>query len=285
MLKRQTSGSVVCPTCGRLVGVQEQTCPHCGRPSPGLWGYARFLQNLGQDFGFVPFVIGVCVALYLLMLIADPSGIRSGGLSFLMPSHAAIERFGASGAGPVFFQHRWWTVLSANWLHGGVLHILFNMMWVRQLGPATARLFGPGRMILIYLVAGVSGFVLSSVAGFVRYGAYGANHFTLGASAAVFGLLGALVLYGRRTGSSAMSQQVWSWAIVLFVFGLVMDGVDNFAHFGGFAGGYLAARWFDPLKPERIDHLLAAVIGLGLSLLSILLSVLTATGGGRVPGP
>ena len=137
-------------------------------------------------------------------------------------------------------------------------------------------------MILIYLIAGVSGFVLSSAAGYVRYGPY---HFTLGASAAGFGLLGALVLYGRRTGQSAMTQQVWSWAIVLFVLGLVMEGVDNFAHFGGFAGGYLAARWFDPMKPERVDHLFVALIGLALSLLSILASVVAFGAGGGIPGP
>ena len=59
---------------------------------------------------------------------------------------------------------RWWTVLSASWLHGGVLHILFNMLWVRQLGPATAEIYGPGRMVIIYTVAGAVGFTLSSVA-------------------------------------------------------------------------------------------------------------------------
>ena len=52
------------------------------------------------------------------------------------------------------------------WLHGGVLHILFNMLWVRQLGPATADIYGPGRMIIIYTIAGVVGFTLSSLGGY-----------------------------------------------------------------------------------------------------------------------
>ena len=64
-----------------------------------------------------------------------------------------------SGADPVFELGRWWTVLSAGWLHGGVLHILFNMMWVRQLGPATADIYGPGRMVIIYTIAGAVGFL------------------------------------------------------------------------------------------------------------------------------
>ena len=57
---------------------------------------------------------------------------------------------------------RWWTVLSASWLHGNLLHILFNMMWVRDLGPATADVIGPARTVVVYVVAGVCGFTLSS---------------------------------------------------------------------------------------------------------------------------
>jgi hypothetical protein len=57
------------------------------------------------------------------------------------------------------------------------------------------------------------------------------------------------------------------------VFGLIMPGIDNYAHAGGFAGGFLAGRWLDPLKPERIDHLLGAVICLGVSILAVVASV------------
>ena len=71
---------------------------------------------------------------------------------------------GSSGAIPVFGYHRWWTFLSAGWLHGNLLHIAFNMMWVRQLAPATAELYGAPRMVLIYIVSSVTGFFLSSAA-------------------------------------------------------------------------------------------------------------------------
>ena len=76
-------------------------------------------------------------------------------------------------------------------------------------------------------------------------------------------------LYGR--GAFDMKA---SLAAIMFVFGLVMPNVDNWAHAGGFGGGYLAARVLDPLKPERVDHLLGAVICLFLSMLSIVVSVL-----------
>ena len=90
---------------------------------------------------------------------------------------------------------------------------------------------------------------------------------TVGASASIFGLLGALVYYGNRSGSSMIRSQAMTYAAIMFVFGLVMAGTDNYAHAGGFGGGWLAARLLDPLKPERVKHMLTAVICLGLSVL------------------
>jgi rhomboid protease GluP len=169
-------------------------------------------------------------------------------------------------------------VLSAGWLHGSLLHIIFNMMWVRDLGPVVADMYGAGRMVIIYTVAGVSGFLLSSFAyAYLRHLPFlsGAG-FTVGASASVFGFLGALVYYGRRTGSSLVRSEAIRYALILGFFGFVMRGVDNFAHAGGFFGGYLAARMLDPLKPERVDHILMALICILLTFLAVAMSVLSA---------
>jgi rhomboid protease GluP len=279
MFKRQTSGSVVCVSCGHLVGVRDEKCYSCGRRNPGLWGYGPALRALGQDLGFVPVVTGISITMYVLTVaMTGASAMRGGLFSLLAPSTSALLLFGASGALPVFFEGRWWTLLSASFLHGGLLHILFNMLWVRQLAPAVAELYGPGRMVIIYTAAGVFGFLASSVAGYFLYWlpVLGGAGITVGASAAIFGLLGAIVYYGRRAGSSMAGSQAWNYAIVLFIFGFVMPGIDNWAHAGGFGGGYLAGRLLDPLKPERVNHMLAAVICLAASVVAILLSVLTA---------
>jgi rhomboid protease GluP len=252
-----------------------------------MWGFAPLLRRLGNDFGFTSIVIGACSVLYALTLLASRGQIGMGGfLSLLSPSPLALFLFGESGAVPVFGYGRWWTVLSAGWLHGSLLHIVFNMMWIRQLGPATGQLFGASRLVIIYTIGGAAGFIASSVAGVLLPGLplIGGASFTVGASAAIFGLLGALVRYGHRTGSSMVGRQAWSWALTLFVFGLFMRGVDNWAHAGGFAGGYLAAMWLDPLKPERTDHVVIALGCLGLTLASVALSVVRGftqlTGGG-----
>jgi rhomboid protease GluP len=277
VFKRQREGSVICTSCGVLVGVNDDTCYNCGRRNPSLWGFAPALRGLGTDLGFVPFVIGTCVILYALTLIFSRGSSSGGGnlLTLFAPNTQSLFLFGASGALPVFAGGRWWTVLSAGWLHGGALHILFNMMWVRQLAPATAEMYGPGRMVIIYTLAGIGGFALSSFAGayFPGFFFLRGGQFTVGASAPIFGLLGALVYYGRRSGSNAVGSQAMSYAIILGLFGFIMPGVDNYAHAGGFAGGYLASMLLDPLKPERVDHIAIAVACLAASLLAVVASV------------
>ncbi len=279
MFGRRTTGSVVCPSCGSLVGVNDDRCYSCGRANPGLWGFAPALRRFGADLGFVPLVIGASSALYLLSLIVSGSELRvmDGLFSILSPSLRAMFLLGASGSVPVFVYGRWWTVLSATWLHGNLLHILFNMMWVRQLGPATVDVIGPARTIIIYTVSGVCGFLLSSIGGAALGGLpipllHGAQ-FTIGASASIFGLLGALVHYGR-TSSSLIRREAMSYAITLFIFGLIMPGVDNYAHAGGFAGGYLTSALLKPMTRERGDHLLIAIGCLALTFLAILVSVI-----------
>ena len=269
----------MCPSCGSLVGVRDDKCYSCGRSNPGLWGFGPALRSIGADFGFGTVVIGACATLYVVTLLMSGSGIRTDGImSMLAPSTPVLFLFGASGAIPVFTFGRWWTVLSAGWLHASLLHIFLNMYWVRQMGPAMTDILGPARTVIIYTVGGVAGFALSSFAGaflppipFLR----GAG-FTVGASAPVFGLIGALYHYGR-TSSSAAKQMAQSIVIQAVIFGVLMgnSGIDNFAHLGGFAGGYFTSALLDPTTRERGDHLLIAIGCLAATVLSIVVSVLT----------
>ena len=264
MFKRKTEGSVLCSSCGVLVGVNDPTCYNCGRRNPGLWGFGPALRALGNDLGFVNIVTGATVIMFVLSLILSRDGTNIG----LTPSMTALQILGASGAVPVFGRGWWWTILTAGWLHGGILHIFFNVLWIRQLGPEIANLYGAGRMILIYTAAGIIGFTLSSVMYFLPIPFFGAG-VTVGASASIFGFLGALVYYGRRTGSSHIGQAGVQYAVFMGIMGFIFPGVDNAAHLGGFAGGYLASMILDPLKPERIDHIVAAIVCLLLTFAAL----------------
>ncbi len=293
MFERQKSGSVVCPSCGKLVGVNEKACFYCGRSRPGMWGMTKTFRDLGLDLEMSDLVLWGCGLAYILTLAVDTTNLFSGGLfSMLSPSLRSVVLFGASGVNAVLQEGHWWTLLSAGWLHGSLLHIGFNLYALRLLGPMTTEQFGGSRFIIIFTVGTVSGFVLSTLVGgifasFSRGGipclfailgkvmGYGGVTYTLGASAGLCGLLGALQYAGRRGGSALLGRQTKIWILSLAVFGLLLPMIDNWAHLGGLAGGYLAGRWLDPLKPERTDHVITAVVCLVLSAAAIAASVLS----------
>ena len=233
----QRTGAVLCPNCRKLVGVNEPECPFCGFKAPGLFGYGPALQRLARRLDLPRIVIGSCVVMYVVSLLLDPSSIfRMQGLfDFLSPSNGALAVLGMTGRFATQ-DGRWWTLLTAVFLHGSLLHLLFNMAVTSRFLPEVVELYGAARAWTIYVVAGVVGFVLSNLA-------TGAP--TIGASGSVFGLFAALIVFGRRTHQRVMTQQLWTMAAVMFLAGFISFGgmnVNVWAHAGGFAGGFVAAE-------------------------------------------
>ena len=270
---RQVHGSVVCPQCGRLVGVNEQQCPFCGAWRPGLFGWATVLRRaLGGRLDLFSAIVTACVTLYALACLLQPEALlESGGLlSILSPGRRALLQLGMTGE---FAMVRgwWWTLLTAMYLHGSLLHIVFNMMWIRNLGPPVAEVFGPGRAFLLFNAAGAGGFLVSNLMSGVP---------TIGASGSIFGLLAALIVYGRRRGSSVVTQQLWQWAIILGVFGFIMPGINNWAHGGGFAAGWIGAHLMS-LDDDQQDSSWVLLVSLGLIAVTVVgfgLSLVQVTG-------
>jgi rhomboid protease GluP len=263
-----------------VVGVRDAVCLSCGARNPALFGFAPALRRLGGDLAVPNLILAACAVAYVVSLLLSPGALSGHGLrSLLAPSWPALFLLGGSGAEPVFGYGRWWTVLSAGWLHGGLLHIVFNMMWVRDLAPSVVKLFGAGRMVLVYLAGGVGGFLLTSLVALVAPGLPAVLHGgvrTIGASAPLFGLFGALICFGQRTGQRGVRQMVLGWVAMGVVFGVVFPGIDNWAHLGGFVSGWGTARLLDPLREERPGHVLAALAGLVASLVAVIASVITA---------
>jgi rhomboid protease GluP len=263
---RQTEGSIVCPHCGRLISINEEKCPFCGAWRPGMFGYAPALRRMLGSFDLITIIITVCVVLYVAALALQPEAIfrMSGVFSFLAPGNRALYQLGMTG-GAAWNMGWWWTVFTACYLHFGIVHILFNLMAVRNLGPAMADVYGPARTFVIFSVSGAVGFLVSNVA-------TGAQ--TVGASGSIYGLLAALIVYGRRHGASMMTAQLWQWAILMFAMGFFIGGINNWAHGGGFAGGWVAAEMVGSGQDRRESPLLL-IVALGLLAVTVVGFVLS----------
>lgn len=271
---RKTSGVILCPSCGRLTNADAPVCLICGRRHPGMWGFAGAFRALTRIRNFTSAVTVACVTLYVVSLVFDPAAALRprGPLEVFSPSGLALQALGMAGAAPWRLGH-WWTLLTAIYLHGGLLHLLFNVLWIRQLGPAVEEVYGPARLVVIFTLAGAAGFVLSNLVGV---------HLTVGASGSIFGLLGALVAYGQRRGGvfgRLALRQYGQWALILFIFGLLPGtAINNWAHAGGFLGGALVGFLlsFEDRRSESVLDRLLATAGIALTLAGFGLALWTA---------
>ncbi len=255
---------MICPQCGKLIGVGEERCPFCGAWRPGMWGLTPVLQRaLGRGLSATGLVIQACVALYVIGLLLDVGAILrpSGILSLLSPSGRALYQTGMTG-GVAWAAGLYWTLLTAIYLHGGLLHIFFNLMWVRQLLPQIEEYYGSARAFIIFTVSGFAGFLLSNLI---------LNAPTVGASGSIFGLIAAAIVYGRQRGGTwgqVIVRQLWQTAILLFVMGFVISGVNNLAHLGGFVGGFAISEWLVRMRPREGRAAVFAALGLAVATLA-----------------
>jgi len=272
MAFRRRSGSSLCYACGKLNRVDASVCFYCGARAPGLWGFGGSIGSLVRALDWSRAVIVLCVAVYVASLLLDPRAAMQmrGVFNFLSPSPKALDALGMTGA-YAWMHGRWWTLISAIYLHGSLLHLVFNLLWVRQLAPEVEELFGRSRLTVIFTMGGVVGFIASDLMSVPS---------SVGASGAIFGLLGALVSYGRTRGGAfgvAIMRQYGHWALILFILGFLMPGVNNLAHAGGFVGGYLAGALLGSRerRPERPADDLAAAVVIVLTVASFVLALWT----------
>lgn len=266
--------SIPCPGCGRLIDGTKSSCPSCGAELPAF--QEDLSANRGADENadtLVKAIIAANVIYYLLsLLVSRHRGFAANPLRFLSPDQTSLLLLGATGTVPVVELGRLWTLISASYLHGGLLHILFNMMALRQIGPWVSSEFGASRMFIIYTFSGVTGYLASCLAGIP---------FTIGASASVCGLIGALFYFGKSRGGNygaAVSREVSGWLISLVLFGLVMPGINNWGHGGGIVGGVFLGMFlgYRERRRESFAHRLLAVLSIILTVVILLFAGYTS---------
>jgi membrane associated rhomboid family serine protease len=219
---------VMCQVCRGLIEASARECPLCGRKSvpPARISTAN-LTSSGNFFTLV--ILTINIALFVLMaVVAVRSG--SGGEAFVQsPSNGVLDDFGAlvptlARAG------QWWRLVTFNFLHIGLMHLMFNSSALFSIGPQVEGIFGSQKFVFAYVATGVGSGVASLL--FLPGG-------TAGASGAIFGLIGLMAVYGYRLGGSlghGLMRQMLIWAAFGIMFGFFI-GANNVAHVGGFVAG------------------------------------------------
>lgn len=210
-------------------------------------------------------IIGINVAVYLL--------------ESFFPA-AIIGRFGERPA-IIAANGEYWRLFTAMFLHAplgtriGIFHILFNMYILRVYGPNVEEAFGKVRFVLMYLIAGLSGGALSYLLSDCRITG-------LGASGAIFGVVGILLVYLYRRRSStfvrAYQRSLMTFVGINLVFGFIFPGIDNWAHIGGLAGGLMLGAGLDagPAGNVSRGREVATILGV-VGLLAAVIAFRTAT--------
>jgi rhomboid protease GluP len=215
----------------------------------------------------IKIIIYVNIAMFLASLMIS-KGVLGGGFNpfrMLSPSTRGLAVLGATGT-LLVRDVGWWTLVSANYLHGSILHIFFNMMAFYQIAPLITRLYGARRFIAIFTLSGAGGFLVSYFMGVP---------ITVGASAALCGLIGAALYYGKSRGGlfgQTIYKQIGGWALVIILTGFMIPQVNNSAHIGGMVFGALFAAilGYNEKSSEGAHHRLLAAACMLITILVLL---------------
>jgi rhomboid protease GluP len=255
-----TFGKKICQWCRQHEAVQRGEIVD-DRPQPVM--AAPWVRRREFPISLTQILLGINVAVYLAMALASGSVVDFSGLD-LRPWGANI--------GPYTIAGQWWRLFTYMFVHGGILHIGFNMWCLWDLGALSESLYGPSTYAGIYLITGV-GAGITSVA-------WNPMVASVGASGAIFGLAGALIasFYLGEFNLPGMAIKGTLTSLLIFAvfnifFGTVMSGVDNAAHFGGLGVGLILGALIAKLAPQR-DHAFRRVAVLGIVALGVAISFL-----------
>jgi rhomboid protease GluP len=236
----------ICPACGALVGISATRCHECGANL--RFSLAALSKKLSGIFGEheAPVTTGLLITNVLMfgvswVAITNEGG--GGGLSILWGMGGeTMYRLGASFGPSIFDLHQWYRLVTAMFLHGGLIHIGFNMMALMQFGPALEELYGSARYLFLYVVTGAFGFLVSA----------GLGNYSLGASGALLGLVGLMLALTTKRGGSYMRElrsRLISSVVILFLLGFSGMGMDNYAHAAGLAAGFGLGKLLKDRQP------------------------------------
>ncbi|HEY3823171.1 MAG TPA: rhomboid family intramembrane serine protease [Bryobacteraceae bacterium] len=220
----------MCPHCRAFITTSDHTCPYCGQP------VGRRAIDIRQPGAILGGLIPQAHFTTILILLIN-FGLFIGTL-FLERTIGETNAIGVLGAkyGPFIFQnHQYWRLITAGFLHGGWLHILMNSWVLYDLGAQVEQVYGTPRFLVVYFAGTVGGFYMSAL--------LNPQSPSVGSSAGIMGLIGAMIAFGVANRSSvgrAIRNFYARWVIYIIAFGLIPGfAVDNWAHIGGLTAGFV----------------------------------------------
>jgi membrane associated rhomboid family serine protease len=231
---------VMCQVCRGLIEASAKTCPLCGRESvPRARLSTTNITESGNFFSLI--ILTINIVLFVLMAMVE---IRNGGggEKFIQSaSTGVLNDFGALVPSLVR-SGQWWRLVTFNFLHIGLMHLLFNSSALFSIGPQVESIFGSQKFVFAYVGTGTA-------SAFASYLFLPNN--SAGASGAIFGLIGLMAVYGYRQGGSfgrALMKQMLIWAAIGLMFGFFI-GANNVAHIGGLIAGAGLGFVLEPDSP------------------------------------
>jgi len=231
----------MCPHCRAFITNRDKVCPYCNEK---VGPRAAERRDPGAIVGgFIPharFITMIILTINVGLFLAEVLASQSRG-SIWSIDLTTLYSFGGKYIGdamhPGIHQGQWWRLVTAGFLHGGLLHIGMNSWVLFDLGAQVEEVYGGSRLIVIYFLATVFGFLAST---------FWTSAISVGASAGIMGLVGAMIALGVRhqntSTGAAMRGMYIRWAVYVMIFGLLPGlNIDNAAHLGGLAAGFGAA--------------------------------------------
>lgn len=248
-----------CPKCGALISPNLPRCRQCGTYLHGtkLEGFI-FESLLPKGLAASPGtgIIFLFVILYYLLM-----GVLAGPVSLIAMTPYNLDQLGSTSP-PGIFLGQYWRFFTSMFGHHDLVHIAFNLYALTIAGPLVEELYDRKKMMIIYFVGGAFSMVISYIwhAEWMGYASGG----SIGASGAVSALIGATLFGAVRLGPDGrfVKSVMIRWVIYMAAFGLIVAGIDNAAHAGGFLTG-AALAYVTPLgntKSVAAQKLLSVVM-------------------------
>jgi rhomboid protease GluP len=262
----------MCPSCRALVPRSAKVCPECDAGLAGVRGpgVGRFVSNLLPGATMTTTLILLVNGLFFLLMLLTPARAlgniepTTGFMRLIQLDLGTLYLFGAGHGYSVLPGGEWWRLITPIFLHGGLIHFGFNSFVLMQLGPLVEEEYGTERFWAIYLFCGIFGNVVSQI--------WDPRTLVVGASGAIVGMIGLMIVYGTRRGGVAGRQLkgvMIQYAVFILIISL-LPRVSFSAHLGGFLGGFLLG-WIVPIGPFKNRATAAVWEGLALTGVALVL--------------